>query len=436
MSFSIDQLRTMVNAPGISGGISITGQDASAQVAKTGFGHFLKTFFGFKSAQAKNEATLNAIRSAFRDDPKLMIGYNKADSLLKGITGTITAEKVREIIRTVESTISQTKLNDVDKQKSVVNATKGRLAAEKPPKYLVGAGTKFTWGRFMARYSKDIANSMPKDVWKSTEAQEKAIRNAKDCFKAMFDVCGDDALKRSLMFKIVSSSKANPLVNQDGGLKSIDECKTFAKDMLAVFEELEFKDRYVALNALENISHPVSAEELKALIQTGRDMDKTKLDNLFKNPTGNVFAKPEEFPTKVKFAQTMRDFYGAVKSKVAEMTNGKDISTKDLAQMHKLVFQSAINSLNYKVVAKMTQIFSKYAPENSRMDFKEDLRVLVNWADPENHDAQIAIKALRLPAFLIWDTDIASRNARPLPHNLDQMPEPEAELLIDKVKVD
>ena len=41
-----------------------------------------KAFFGIGNARAQNMATLDAIRSAFRDDPKLMVGYDKAESLL------------------------------------------------------------------------------------------------------------------------------------------------------------------------------------------------------------------------------------------------------------------------------------------------------------------------------------------------------------------
>jgi len=74
MAITMDQLKGLMNTPGLSGRIAINEQGANAQVEKTGIGHFLKTFFGFKSAKAKNEATLNAIRTAFRDDPKLMVG--------------------------------------------------------------------------------------------------------------------------------------------------------------------------------------------------------------------------------------------------------------------------------------------------------------------------------------------------------------------------
>ena len=148
MSLSIGQLKGMMETPGLSGRIAINDQGENAQVEKTGIGHFFKTLFGFKSAKAKNEATLNAIRSAFRDDPRLMVGYDKADRMLSRVKGTITAEKVREIISSVEDAVSKGKIDDDDKQQSVVNATKGRLASQGIPRYIAGV-SKSDKGRFM-----------------------------------------------------------------------------------------------------------------------------------------------------------------------------------------------------------------------------------------------------------------------------------------------
>ena len=90
MAITMDQLKGLMSTPRLSGRIAIDSPYGTPQVEKTGIGHFLKTFFGFKSAKAKNEATLNAIRTAFRDDPKLMVGYDRAESMLSSVKGTIT----------------------------------------------------------------------------------------------------------------------------------------------------------------------------------------------------------------------------------------------------------------------------------------------------------------------------------------------------------
>lgn len=48
-------------------------------------------------------------------------------------------------------------------------------------------------------------------------------------------------------------------------------------------------------------------------------------------------------------------------------------------------------------------------------------------------DARIAFKSLRLPVFLVWNTDIATDTATG--ENLEEMPKGQAEALINKVKV-
>jgi len=444
MAITMDQLKGLMQTPGLSGRIAIDSPYGTPQVEKTGIGHFLKTFFGFKSAKAKNEATLNAIRSAFRDDPKLMVGYDRAESMLSNVKGTITAEKVREIINTVEDAVNGNRISADDKQQSVVNATKGRLASRGMPGYLSDLPL-VDKGKFMKAYSAHIANTMPDDAWKSTEKQDVAISNATECYEAMFEGIaeeGNNVDNRYWLCKILSSCKASPIVNADGNLKSIEECETFAKDMIALFNDLSFAQKHLALNALESIDEPVSAADLKGLIEAGKNMDKTSLQNLFpRAETGDLFPKSSDLPAAMKFCRTLAEFYGQVKEKVAKITSDKGFSTKNLAQMEKFAFQSALASMHPRYLTRMSQMFSKYAPDGKRLNFKIDADRLLDGKDLDpkakgeslTEDARIAFKSLRLPVFLVWEEDIA--NGYMTPSNIADMPKGQADSFIDKVKV-
>ena len=94
---SIEQLRSFVG----SGAISISssgGAQGAPAIRNTGVLHAIKTFFGFESAKAVNRATVEAVREAINNDPKLFVGRNRANELLNAVRGTITIEKVKEII--------------------------------------------------------------------------------------------------------------------------------------------------------------------------------------------------------------------------------------------------------------------------------------------------------------------------------------------------
>ena len=443
MSLSIGQLKGMMETPGLSGRIAINDQGENAQVEKTGIGHFFKTLFGFKSAKAKNEATLNAIRSAFRDDPRLMVGYDKADRMLSRVKGTITAEKVREIISSVEDAVSKGKIDDDDKQQSVVNATKGRLASQGMPRYIAGV-SKSDKGRFMQTYSANIANAMPNDSWKSKEAQDEAIQDAKDCYDAMFEdiAQGEDHIyDRYWMVKILSACKSNPIVDADGKLKSPEDCKTFANDMLSFFNNLTLADKHRVLTALENIDEPVSVEDLQKLVDAGQAVDTGKLESLFPNAVnGPTFPGPGDLPSASKFIGELSRLYVQVSKKVAEITADKGFSTKNIAQMEKLAFQSTITSLHYKYVARIAQMFSaEDAPEGSLMNYKNDADRLMDdkelrgEAGSTTREARIAFKSLRLPVFLVWEKDIADGKVPPM--LFSKMTEEQISACVDKVKV-
>ena len=158
MSLTIDQLRNFAG----TGGISIdAGSNAKpAEIKNTGFLHAIKTFFGFKSAKAQNEATINAIRSAILSDPKLFLAHERSNELLGAVKGTITAEKVRTIISDLTRTVDG--MMGFQKKEAVTAYIRGRVAAAGIPKFAKGLG-KEVGPQFMAYYAKTIAYAAMKD---------------------------------------------------------------------------------------------------------------------------------------------------------------------------------------------------------------------------------------------------------------------------------
>lgn len=76
--------------------------------------------------------------------------------------------------------------------------------------------------------------------------------------------------------------------------------------MIALFNDLSFAQKHLALNALESIDEPVSAADLEGLIEAGKNMDKTSLQKLFpRAETGDLFPKASDLPAAMKFCRRL-----------------------------------------------------------------------------------------------------------------------------------
>ena len=184
----------------------------------------------------------------------------------------------------------------------------------------------------MKAYSAHVANLLPDEAWKSQEAQDEVIEDAKERYDAMFeDVAeGEQHVEhRYWLVKILSSCKANPLVDADGKLKSVETCKTFANDMLELFDVLNFPQRHLALNLLESIDEPVSAADLSSLISAAEKMDKTEMRQLFPNANGGLYPAKGELPTAQNFCGGIARLYNQAKDKINEARQQAEATVTD-----------------------------------------------------------------------------------------------------------
>ena len=65
-----------------SGAIVISKEQGYKSIEEASFLHKVKSFFGFSSAKKTNDATIDALRNAIRNDPSLYLASNEADRLL------------------------------------------------------------------------------------------------------------------------------------------------------------------------------------------------------------------------------------------------------------------------------------------------------------------------------------------------------------------
>ena len=152
--------------------------NASASIKSAGIFHKIKTALGFSSAKAANAATIDAIRTAIRNDKRLFMASDTANRLLGEVRGTITADKVRSILDTLKNEVNG--LVDVN-QSQVVNGSqternfknaavkglKGRLAAQSAPKFLRNLGLHKNQD-FMKWYAGVASETAVKAVYSDT----------------------------------------------------------------------------------------------------------------------------------------------------------------------------------------------------------------------------------------------------------------------------
>ena len=279
MSLTIDQLRNYAGTGGISIDAGLKSQPD--EIKRTGFFHAIKTFFGFKSAKAQNEATLNAIRSAIQNDPKLFLAHQRGDELLGAVKGTITAEKVRTIIADLEQTVG--KMDKTQRRIAVNSAIRGRIAAAGTPKFAKDLGPEF-----MKYYPKMIADTLarnePQGGWESVDfAKEikQCRKTVADCFK----VIGDNPEDRKAFASMVCNNNTKILVSGGSGVMHTGEkCLQIARDAKALFDKAhEFSWKYgtisekLAMESIKSMDTLISPDLLGKLVEAGRKMDTSDL---------------------------------------------------------------------------------------------------------------------------------------------------------------
>ena len=169
-----------------SGAIVISREQGyrNPEIEEASFLHKVKSFFGFSSAKAKNQETVDALRNAIRNDPSLYLASHEADRLLGQVKGAITAEKVRNILDTLTMKLSE---GEETYKKMARDTISGHIAA-KPPFFLQGKGLDKNQ-QFMAWYNKAAASYVvDKPGEKVPDSWGKVSADLKD-FNKFFDRC-------------------------------------------------------------------------------------------------------------------------------------------------------------------------------------------------------------------------------------------------------
>ena len=161
-----------------TGEIVISGDNnragGSASIKSAGILHKIKTFFGFSSAKAANAETIDAIRTAIRNDRRLFMASGKADQLLGAVRGTITADKVRSILDELKSEVNGLKTKN-DFQNAAKLGLEGRLAAQKTPGFIKKLGLQNS-AMFMGWY-KNVVTATAVKTAQSQMLGETGIRH-------------------------------------------------------------------------------------------------------------------------------------------------------------------------------------------------------------------------------------------------------------------
>ncbi len=303
---SIDQLRNFAG----SGAISIS-HNADVQggpvIRNTGVLHSIKTFFGFKSAKATNQATLDAVRNAIRSDPQLSLGHKRADELLNSIKGTITIEKVRDIITTVRLTVDG--MSSSDKMRSIREVIQDRVEARPMSEWpdwakdSVDTGHLRDWSDLIAQTI--VSREEPKDGWGSLNLSA-AIKEVDDTLGAAFEAVKGNGGGR-ILAHLAFDRGINMLSNSQGALRPKDECVKIAKEVKTLLDTADrllpddnssYRARvvHVARKSISQMKVLVSPELFTKLARLGLELDPNPLSDIRSStPLDAIKARMKEF---------------------------------------------------------------------------------------------------------------------------------------------
>ena len=231
---SIEQLRSFVG----SGEIFISssgGAQGAPAIRNTGVLHSIKTFLGFKSAKAVNRATVEAVREAINNDPKLFVGSNRANELLNAVRGTITIEKVRDIIRSVTATVDG--MNASQLKASVTRVIAARVEARPRSVWPKWAQENLHTDDQIKSWAKKTAHTItdrdePKGGWGSLDIAA-AVAEVDETLSAAFA----EVPEQTMFAKMVFDRGAGVLnKSAGGGLKPREECVKIARQAKSLFD--------------------------------------------------------------------------------------------------------------------------------------------------------------------------------------------------------
>ena len=105
LSINLKTIKSYIDNAQNAGAFVIKESRGGTDIKEAGFLHKVKSFFGFSSATRANSNTIDAIRDAIQRDSKLFAVAEDAQNLLKNVKGTITTEKLRSILDTLDERV-------------------------------------------------------------------------------------------------------------------------------------------------------------------------------------------------------------------------------------------------------------------------------------------------------------------------------------------
>ena len=125
---------------------------------EAGILHKIKSFLGFSSAKNDNASTISEITEAIQNDSKLCAGFERAQTLLAAVKGTITTEKLSLILNTLDNEVNNMRADDY--KEKVRNSISGYMAAKGAPAFLKESNIGVNLNnnkKFMTWYNKAAA---------------------------------------------------------------------------------------------------------------------------------------------------------------------------------------------------------------------------------------------------------------------------------------
>ena len=345
------------------------------EIEEASFLHKVKSFFGFSSAKAKNQETVDALRNAIRNDPSLYLASHEADRLLGQVKGAITAEKVRNIRSTLEM-----KLNEGEEtyKKMARDTISGQIAAH-PPMFLQDKGLHKNQ-QFMAWYC-NAAASLMVDKPRNSQGDRipdswKQVGNELTEFNRFFERCLST-------FKN-NKSQINAFISMCSGKQHMlgtgyDVCADFEKTLQKVhnlkhqFDKVdslgEDQGRDTKLVLLSNVidtPNVFSEDMLEKAVEERSTIQMTHLRSL--KPT----ASKEDIATALRLVlDPSADAADKILSQVSSDSGAVD-QKKTRRQVQKLAIQCAVASFDKKEQEEIFRVLNGFGGQALKADLMKN----------------------------------------------------------------
>ena len=289
MSLNIEQLRSFDSNWGNL--VVQNGQNGASQVRSGGFLHALGSLFHTDAAKRRNEATLNAIRTAIQNDPRYFAEDVKAraNELLGQIRSgsNVGAKRIKDIIRQLDE------MSTPEKQKAAVEKVAvGHLAAR-------GGAPAFAKGIDEETYAglakRTISQQPPHGNYSGIDVAGR-LASFEQRLNNLYERVGDDPETRKLFEYFVN--RGDVLAAKDGGLKTTEKLNAFVDALKANVAEArqlaatQGPDFFAkAIDFVKSVGKPLPNGVMDRLADAATNMPKFGLDKLDANSSAHDIDK-------------------------------------------------------------------------------------------------------------------------------------------------